>query len=140
MATTNNTKMNSEVLKTAGLAIVIATVINIIIYYIGSALDVFDGDVINPMTDSELGVTDVIMTSITFLIMGTIAYFLVDRFTENTKTNFRNLAGVGYILSLFNPMMIDNIEALTYVFLIAMHTASAIIFVYLLIYKKQVST
>ena len=136
MATTNNTKMNSEVLKTTGLAIVIATVINIIIYYIGSAIDVFDSDVINPMTDSELGVTDVIMATITFLIIGTIAYFLVDRFTENTKTNFRNLGAVGYILSLFNPMMIDNIEALTYIFLIGMHTASAIIFIYLLVYKE----
>ena len=136
MATTNTTNLNSQVLKNAGIAIVIATVINVIIYYIGTAIDTFDSDVINPLTDSELAVTDVIMSTIMFLAIGTIVYFLVQRFTENTKTNFRNLAVGGYILSLLNPTMIDDIEALTYIFLLSMHTVSAIVFVYFLVYKK----
>ena len=137
MGTENVDRETMEVLKLAGLAIIIATIANIILYYIGASVDAFDENVINPSTDNELGVLDVIQASIMFLIIGTIAYFVVNRFTDNIKTNFRNLAAVGYILSLSNPLLIDSIEASTYIFLITMHTVSAVIFIYLLIYKKD---
>lgn len=137
MATENVNRDTMEILKLAGLAIIIATIANITIYYIGASVDAFDENVINPSTNNELGVMDVIQASIMFLIIGTIAYFVVNRFTDNTKTNFRNLAAVGYILSLSNPLLIDSIEASTYIFLIAMHTLSAIVFIYLMVYKKD---
>ncbi|OLS28615.1 MAG: hypothetical protein HeimC2_05600 [Candidatus Heimdallarchaeota archaeon LC_2] len=137
MGTENVDRETIEVLKLAGLAIIIATIANVILYYIGASVDAFDDRVINPSTDAELVVMDVIQASIMFLIIGTIAYFVVNRFTDNTKTNFRNLAGVGYILSLSNPLLIDSIRASTYIFLITMHTVSAVIFIYLMIYKND---
>ena len=135
MAKDKVNRESSKVLKLAGLAIILSTVVNVIIWYIGSAADAFNEDVI--VMDSELGPAAVVFSNVTFLILGTIAYFVVDRFTQNTKTSFRNLGGIAYLLSLLNPLMIENIEASTYIFLISMHTVSAAVFIYLLVYRDN---
>ncbi len=135
MTTENLTRESSKVMKFAGIAIVLSTVVNVILWYIGSAADAFNEDVI--VMDSELDPVAVVFSNVTFLIIGTIAYLVVDRLTENTKTNFRNLAGIAYLLSLLNPLTIKNIEVLTYIFLILMHTVSAVVFIYLLVYKEE---
>ncbi len=136
MINANAKTKNSEVLKNAGIAIVIATTVNVILFYTGRTIDAFDTEVINPGTNSELVVTDVVQASISFLIIGIIVYFIVDKIGNDTRSNFRNLAGVAALLSLSMPLQITGLEVLTYLFLALMHISSAIIFIYFLVYKE----
>ena len=127
---------NSNIIKTAVLGIGITLVINLTIFTIGDVLGAFD-KTINPGTDKQIGVMDVIQATITFLFLGTIVFFVVVKISENPQDLFKWVGIVAGGLSLGLPLTIEVSETVGLVFLWLMHIVSSTIFIYVMSYRLK---
>lgn len=105
-------------------AAVVATVINVILYTIGAALGGFPQDVITPM-GQPITVIIVIASSAVAILLGTLVYTILSRYTANPNRWFLIITAIVFIVMLPNPLMIANAPVLMIVLLELMHIVTA---------------
>ena len=122
----------------AGLyAGVAAAIINAILFFIFHATGVIS-DNIMPKPNEPMTVVPVIMASIMPAIVGSIVFYLLERFTTNGFKIFRILAIVLAVLSLLSPfMVIPGITTGYAVVLCMMHLVVAGALIYFIGQKVQ---
>jgi hypothetical protein len=125
-----------QTLKAAILASLTALVINIILYYIFRAAGVLTDDIfIKP--GEPLTVVHIIGSCIFPVIMASIVFYLIERFTQNGFKIFTIVSVILLLLSFMNPFM--GIPGVTMAYAMAlnlMHVTVALPILYFI--KKEV--
>ena len=119
-------KLNLQQSITAGaIAGGVAAVINAVLFFIFHSLGVLTDDIfIQP--NQSLTVVPVIVSSILPSIIGSIVFFLIEKFTNNGFGIFRIVSIVLLILSLVSPFMqIPNVTTGFAIVLDVMHVVVA---------------
>lgn len=98
----------------------IAAVINTILYVTGSALGGFPADVITPM-GTPITLAAVILASTAPLVVGTLVYTLLNRWTTNPNRWFTILAFLVLLAFVPGPLTLPNAPMLMIVLLEVMH-------------------
>ena len=109
-------------------AIVAASVVNVIVYYIADAAGAFpDGFRFDaPGGETSMGVGNVIFTTTFYLAIGGIVFGVISRLTTRPVRMFWYVAAVAFLLSLFTPFTIDAPGDMV-VTLLLMHLLAAVI-------------
>jgi len=112
-------------------AAAIAAVINTVLYVAGSALGGFRADVITPM-GTPITLAAVILASIAPLLVGTLVYTLLYRWTTNPNRWFTILAILVLLAFVPGPLTLPNAPLLMIVLLEVMHLVAGGALLYLL--------
>jgi hypothetical protein len=105
-------------------AAVVAAVINVILYYAGVTFGGFPPDVLTPM-GQPITVLPVIGMSVATILLGTLAYTILSRYTANPNRWFLIVTAIIFIVMLPNPLLIANAPVLMIVLLEVMHVVAA---------------
>lgn len=99
-----------------------ATVVNAILFFIGSALDAFPPDALTPM-GAPVDIMAIVGFSVVSTIAAIVVYFLLHRFlsVERARQFFLILAVLILVGMAFNPLGITNAPTLQIVLLEVMH-------------------
>ena len=109
----------------------IAAVINTILYVTGSVLGGFPADVITPM-GTPITLAAVILASTAPLLVGTLVYTLLNRWTTNPNRWFTILAFLVLLAFVPGPLTLPNAPMLMIVLLEVMHLVAGGGLLYLL--------
>lgn len=110
----------------AGLkAAVVAVLVNLALFFLFSALGVLDPAVRLPQTNEPLTAVPVAMASFAPLVLGTLAFYLLARFTQNPVRIFTALAAVLGLLSLAGPLTMETVPLGYRLVLGLMHVVAA---------------
>lgn len=127
------TKLNfKQVITAAGIAAVVAVVINAALFFIFQALGVFTNDImIQP--NQPLTVIPVIMSSILPTLIGSLIFLLFEKFGKNGLKTFSIVAIILMVLTFANPFFgIPNITVAAAMVLNVMHVVVAFSLLYFL--------
>lgn len=119
------------ILRNTGIAVIAATVLNVVLYFIGQAA----GWVPDPLPESAGTfslMTVIISTAVPLAIAGGLLMILNDR-TRNPLRIFVMIAAIVFIMSLFAPLTVAGTTVAFRMLLVAMHVVAAVIGVGLLI-------
>lgn len=115
----------------------IAAVINTILYVTGSALGGFPATVITPM-GAPIALADVIMASTVPLLVGTVVYTLLNRWTTNPNRWFTIIAILVLLAFVPGPLTLPNAPMLMIVLLEVMHLVAGGALLYFLTRTRAV--
>lgn len=105
-----------------GKGIAVAVVVNVILFYIFSTLGFIPSDFLVPQADNQpITVVPVIFSSIFPLIIGTLVFMALMKFTKQGVKFFGILCLVLVALSLFSPFSIPNVPIMMAIGLNVMH-------------------
>lgn len=116
-------------------AIVAATIVNVIVFYIGDAAGAFPDDFrFAPPGGGEtsLGVGNVILSTIMFLALGGIVFAIINRFSSRPVRIFIYVAIAACLLSFIQPFTIEDAPGDMIAFLLVMHVLAAIVGVWVM--------
>ena len=132
------TKLNLKQTLLAGLlAGIAAAIINGILFVVFHAAGVIS-DNIFPQPGQPMTVFPVIMASIFPLIIGSLVFYLFERFTANGFTIFAVITAILTVLSLYSPFgVIPNVTLGYSLVLCAMHIVAALSLLYFIRRAKQ---
>jgi len=116
---------------------VIAIVIDVTLFYLGEIIGAFDEDVINPTLDDEFRVDGFIILPVVAFVIGTLGYFIVDRIVDNTAFYLRVFSTIGGLLSLGLPLGIDDLQILTFGWLLMIHSVTVVSYIYFVTYRSM---
>lgn len=105
-------------------AALVATVINVILYYIGAAFGAFPPEVLTPM-GQPITVVAVIGMSAATILLGTLAYTILNRFIADPNRWFLIATAIVFIIMIPGPLGIANAPILMIVLLEVMHVVAA---------------
>jgi len=105
------------------IAMIAASVANVIVYLIGSAVGAIPDDL--PSSAEEIGIPAVIFSCVLTVTVATVAFWLFNRFSENPVRNFVILSGIVFVTSLTGPFTIDGASAGLIASLLVMHVVAA---------------
>lgn len=113
-----------------GIAVILAAmVINIINFLIFSSAGVYEG-VINAAFNAEIGITEVVFSSIGQAFVGLIVFFLIVRFVSNPIRIWTILAWIALISSFALPFSLENATTGAIISLNLMHLTSGLALIY----------
>ncbi|MDQ3657723.1 MAG: DUF6069 family protein [Chloroflexota bacterium] len=115
-------------------AIVAATVVNVIVFSIGDAAGAFPDDFrfSAPGGETSMGVGNVILTTITYLVFGGVVFAIISRLSTRPVRVFWYVAAVAFVLSLVTPFTIEDAPGDMIAFLLLMHLLAAVIGVWVM--------
>jgi hypothetical protein len=113
------------------IAIVVAAVVNAVLYFLGAALGWFPDTVLSP-AGIPITVVPVVVSTILGLIVATIVYSILNRFTGNPNRWFTIIAVVVLVLSAASPLTLAGAPVMMIVMLEAMHLVAGIAAIYFL--------
>jgi hypothetical protein len=115
------------------VAIVAATILNVIVFYIGDAAGAFPDDFRfePPMGGGEtsIGVGNVILTTVSYLAIAGVVFAIISRFSRRPARVFWWVAIVAFLLSLLQPLTLEDAPNDMVAFLMAMHVVATIVVV-----------
>lgn len=117
--------------RNGGMAIVVATVANAILYFIGAALGWMPDTVLTPM-GQPVTVVQVIASTVIALVVATIVYSLLNRFTRNPNRWFTIIAVIVLVVSAVSPLSLPGAPTMMIVLLEVMHLVGGIAAIYFL--------
>ena len=111
-----------------------ATVVNTILFFIGSALGAFPPDALTPM-GAPVDIIAILGISVASTVAAIVVYFLLLRFLSRERVNqvFVILAVLVLVGMAFNPLGITNAPMLQIVLLEVMHVVLGGALVYYLV-------
>lgn len=111
-----------------------ATVVNAILFFIGSALSAFPADALTPM-GAPVDIFAILGISVAATVAAIIAYFVLNRFLTRQRANqiFIVLAVLVLVGMAFNPLGIANAPMLQIILLEVMHVILGGALVYYLV-------
>lgn len=115
-------------------AIVAATVVNVIVFYIGDAAGAFPDDFRfdSPGGETSMGVGNVILTTVMYLALGGIVFAIISRLSRRPVRMFWYVATVAFVLSLVTPFTLEGAPGDMIAFLLLMHLLAAVIGVWVM--------
>jgi hypothetical protein len=116
-------------------AIVAATVVNVIVFYIGDAAGAFPDDYrFDPPMGGEtsMGVGNVISTTVSYLAAAGIVFAIISRLSNRPIRIFTIVAAVALVLSFFSPFTLEDAPGDMIAVLLLMHVLSAVIGVWVI--------
>lgn len=113
------------------IAIVVAVVINAVLYFIGAALGWFPDTVLSP-AGLPITIVPVVASTIIALVVATIVYSLLNRFTANPNRWFTIIAVVVLVISAASPFSIVGAPTMMIVILELMHVVAGVAAIYFL--------
>jgi len=114
------------------LAAAVSVVVNVVLFFVGTAIDAFPPDVLVPGTAAPMTVTPVAIMSVLPILVATLVYTIMSRFTDTPNRWFNILAAIVFVAMLFTPFTIPGAPTLMIVFLEVMHVVTAVAAVYFL--------
>lgn len=124
-----NSKINfNALLKVAPIAAVVSALINVVLYFIGSAAGIMDNSVgvPSPSGVEPITVIPVIISSIIPTLLAGVVLALLNRFTNNPLRIYGIITIVLFVVTLANPFMaIPNIPIGMGIWLNLMHVVVA---------------
>jgi len=102
------------------IAAIVAAVINAILFYIGAAAGGFPASVLTPM-GVPITVMPVIIATVLGIVVGTLGYAILSRFTTNPNRWFTIVAIVVLLLMVYNPFTLVGAPVLMIALLEIMH-------------------
>jgi hypothetical protein len=130
--TTGEAVHYGKLVQAALIAAVVAVVLNVVVYFIGSALGTLPESVVVPPANLPITVVPIVMATVMGAVAGTIVYALLGRFTARPVTIFRILGTVVLILSLAQPFIIPNVPLNMVITLDIMHIIAGAVIIYVL--------
>lgn len=121
----------SDIARNGAIAIVSATVVNVILFYIGAALGGFPSDVLTPM-GTPLTVMNVVIMTVATIFVGAIGYAILNRFVANPNLWFVVTSVLIFIAFIPSPFSIAGAPVLMIVVLEVMHVVAAAAAIYFL--------
>lgn len=126
-------KPSFSIVALAGLkAIVVAALVNLALFFGFSALGVLDPSVLLPQSNAPLTALPVALASAAPLVIGTLIFWLLTRFTRNAVRIFTALAGVVALLTLAGPLTMTTVPIGYRLALCVMHFVAAVALVWFL--------
>lgn len=113
------------------IAIVAATVVNAVLYFISAALGWMPQTVLSP-AGLPITVVPVVVSTVIALVLATIVYSLLNRFTSNPNRWFTIIAVVVLVVSAVSPLGLPGAPTMMIVMLEVMHVVAAVAAVYFL--------
>ncbi len=93
-----------QCVKAGGMAASAATIINAALFFIGHLMGIFTDNIfIKP--GKPLTIADIIMASLLPSLIGSLVFFVVEKFSKNGLKTFTIISAVLVVLSLANPFM-----------------------------------
>ncbi len=116
-------------------AIVAATVVNVIVFYIGDAAGAFPDDFRFSTPgggETSLGVGNVIFSTVLYLAIGGIVLAIINRLSSRPVRIFLYVAAVALLLSFIQPFTIEDAPGDMIAFLLTMHVLAGVIGVWIM--------
>jgi len=116
-------------------AIVAATVVNVIVFYIGDAAGAFPDDFrFNAPGGGEtsMGVGNVIFSTVLYLALGGVAFAIINRLSSRPVRIFLYVAAVALLLSFIQPFTLGDAPGDMVAVLLLMHLLAAVIGVWVM--------
>jgi hypothetical protein len=113
------------------IATVVSAVGNAILFLVGAALGGFPSDVLTPM-GQPITIAPVLLLSIVPVLLGTLAYWLLNRLPINANLWFTVVVAVAFLAMFPGPLGIVGAPMLMKVLLEVMHVVTAGAAVYFL--------
>ena len=113
------------------IVIVVATVINAVIYFVGAALGWMPDTVLTPM-GLPVTIVPVVASTVVALVVATIVYSLLNRFTGNPNRWFTIIAVVVLVVSFVSLLTLPGAPTMMIVVLEAMHLVAGVAAIYFL--------
>jgi hypothetical protein len=114
-----------RVLRAGLLATVAAVVVNIVVYFIASALGAMPQDVITPM-GQPINLQAVLTMSVMAGLGATIVYGILTRLTSNPVRWFYIAAAIVFLFMFFSPFSLPGVTTAQIVALEVMHLTTAV--------------
>ena len=115
------------------VAIVVAAILNVIVFFIGDAAGAFPDDFRfeAPMGGSEtsMGVGNVILSTVSYLAIAGVVFAIISRFSRHPARVFLWVAIVVFLLSLLQPLMLEDAPNDMVAFLMLMHLVATFVVV-----------
>ncbi|HMN30180.1 MAG TPA: DUF6069 family protein [Caldilineaceae bacterium] len=136
---TSTRPTTSAIWRNGLLATAVSAVVNAVLYLVGSALGGFPSDVITPL-GYPVTLVPVLVMSIVPVLLGTLAYWLLTRFTDRANRWFIILVAVVFVAMFFGPPDLRSAGApmLMVVLLEVMHVVTAGAAIYFLTRSSSV--
>ncbi len=113
------------------IAIVVAAVVNAVLYFIGAALGWMPATVLTPM-GLPVTIVPVVASTVVALVVATIVYSILNRFTGNPNRWFTIIAVIVLVVSAVSPLSLPGAPAMMIVLLELMHLVAGIAAIYFL--------
>ena len=117
------------------LAAIVSAVVNILLFFVGAAIGAFPSDLLIPSiggTAAPMTVVPVALMSVLPILVATLVYTVLSRFTDNPNRWFNILAAIVFIAMLVTPFTIPGAPTVTIILLEIMHVVTAVAAVYCL--------
>jgi len=117
-------------------AIVVATLVNIVVFYIGDAAGTFADDfrfTAPGGSETTMGVGNVILSTTLYLAIGGIVFAIINRLSSRPVRIFIGVAVAAVILSFFQPFTLEDAPGDMIAFLLLMHLLAAIVGVWVMV-------
>jgi hypothetical protein len=113
------------------IAIVVAAVANAVLYFIGAALGWMPDTVLTPM-GLPVTIVPVVASTVIALVVATIVYSILNRFTGNPNRWFTIIAVIVLVVSAVSPLSLPGAPTMMIVLLEVMHLVAGISAIYFL--------
>ena len=113
------------------IAIVVAAVVNAVLYFIGAAVGWMPDTVLSPM-GLPITIVPVIASTVVALVVATIVYSILNRFTGNPNRWFTIIAVIVLVVSAVSPLSLPGAPTMMIVLLEVMHLVAGIAAIYFL--------
>jgi hypothetical protein len=104
---------------------VVAVVVNIVVYFIASALGAMSQDVITPM-GQPINLQAVLTMSVMSGLGATVVYAILTRLTSNPARWFYVAAAIVFLFMFFSPFSLPGVTTAQIVALEVMHLTTAV--------------
>lgn len=109
---------------TKGIGVAVA--VNVVLFYIFSALGVISSDILIPQAGNQpITIVPIVMASIMPLIIATLVFMLLAKFTKQPVKIFGIISLIILVLSFYNPFTIPSVTIAMAVGLNVMHIVVA---------------
>ncbi|MFN8466870.1 MAG: DUF6069 family protein [Caldilineaceae bacterium] len=113
------------------IAIVVAAVANAVLYFVGAALGWMPDTVLTPM-GLPVTIVPVVASTVIALVVATIVYSILNRFTGNPNRWFTIIAVIVLVVSAVSPLSLPGAPTMMIVLLEVMHVVAGISAIYFL--------
>jgi hypothetical protein len=129
--------MESKKIISAGVTgLMVATIVNVIIFYVGKAAGFFPETVMIPNTSQPISIAHVIFSSVLTAIVATGLFLILVRFLAARAINvFRIISIIFLVISFGGPFSIPDAPTNMTIALSFMHICSGVVLIYFLTVK-----
>lgn len=121
----------------AGITVVAALVLNVILFYALDAAGMFPDEIIVEQLDGPMVASAVAFATFTSILGATVLWTLLTKFTKAPVKIFRIVAVIFLLLSFLNPFTIPNVPAKMVVGLDLLHVTTFLACVLILARPKR---